>query len=65
MDCLGIQLNFHVQWTGQECIRAIRATMPYSFKTKYPNRHVKTKYPNCHVIIDYTEKRTETFSSDL
>lgn len=51
VDYLDVQLSFLVQWSDKECIQA---TMPSSFKNKYPH---------CRVIIDCTEIRTETPSS--
>ena len=40
---MGVQLSFLVQYSEKECIQA---TMPSSFKNKYPN---------CRVFIDCTE----------
>ena len=51
IDYLDVQLAFLVQWSDRECVQA---TMPSSFRNKYPN---------CRVIIDCTEIRTETPSS--
>ena len=51
IDYLDVQLSFLVQWPDRE---SVQATMPASFKKKYPN---------CRAIIDCTEIRTETPSS--
>ena len=51
IDYLDVQFEFLVQWISRDCVNA---TMPDSFKSKYPK---------CRVVIDCTEIRTETPSS--
>lgn len=51
IDYLYVQLEFLVKWPSRE---NIDATMPFSFKEKYPD---------CRVVIDCTEIQTETPSS--
>jgi hypothetical protein len=51
IDYLDVQLEFLVQWISRDCVNA---SMPNSFKSKYPK---------CRVVIDCTEIRVETPSS--
>ena len=51
IDYLDVQLQFLVQWISRDCVNA---TMPESFKLKYPK---------CRVVIDCTEIHAETPSS--